>query len=175
MDNVIKQLKETKVDAIYGKRKHFNAQTRKQNWYKKLSWLLIIISALASTSLLDTVFTNWLKCSTSIPLVLSVISTIIASIIKFEDYDKQSLGNAKVANMYLSISKNINYTISMIQDGCLSEEQILEQTKKILDDVNQANSLGAEFPTNKDDYNKAKEGIAHGEESYTDIEMKLWE
>ena len=38
MDNLVKQLKQFKTDAIYEKKKHYNAAERKRRYYKILSF-----------------------------------------------------------------------------------------------------------------------------------------
>lgn len=41
MDNIVKQLKQFKTDAIYEKKKHYNAAERKRRYYKILSFTQI--------------------------------------------------------------------------------------------------------------------------------------
>ena len=56
MDNVVKQLKQFKTDAIYEKRKHYNAAERKRKYYKWISIVQIILNAVAGTTLFTIVF-----------------------------------------------------------------------------------------------------------------------
>ena len=56
MDNVVKQLKQFKTDAIYEKKKHYNAAERKRKYYKWISIVQIILNAVAGTTLFTIVF-----------------------------------------------------------------------------------------------------------------------
>ena len=84
-------------------------------------------------------------------------------------------GNAKVAEMYLRISKEINLALNCIKDDFFSNQQIVEKAEKILLEIGQANEIDTQFPTNKKDYIKAQEGINNGQENYTNEELSLWE
>ena len=63
MDNIVKQLKQFKTDAIYEKKKHYNAAERKRRYYKILSFTQIFLNAITSTTLLTLVFGNIIKLS----------------------------------------------------------------------------------------------------------------
>ena len=108
MDNLVKQLKQFKTDAIYEKKKHYNAAERKRRYYKILSFTQIFLNAITGTTLLTLVFGKGSKVAEIIALILTIITTILASIQKIGDYEKQAQGNAKVADMYLRISKKIS-------------------------------------------------------------------
>ena len=94
---------------------------------------------------------------------------------KKQDYEKQAQGNTEVADMYLDIAKRTNFTICMIADGIISNENIAKRTEELLSKINKANKLGAQFSTNSRDYQMAREGILNGEEDYTEEDLELWE
>lgn len=77
--------------------------------------------------------------------------------------------------MYLDIAKRTNFTICMIADGIISNEDIAERTEDLLGRIDKANKLGAQFSTNNKDYQEAREGILNGEEDYTEEDLRLWE
>lgn len=175
MNNIVKQLKQFKTDAIYEKKKHYNAAERKRSYYKILSVTQICLNAITGTTLLTLVFGKGSNVAEIIALILTIIATISASIQKIGDYEKQAQGNAKVADMYLRISKKISLTLNFIKDKALSEQDIMKKVEEIQSEIGQANELGSQFPTNRSDYNKAKDGIQNGEENYTAEELDLWE
>lgn len=47
MQNTIKQLKKLRTDAIYGKKKHYNAASRKREHNRNIVIAQILISALS--------------------------------------------------------------------------------------------------------------------------------
>lgn len=175
MENVIKQLKQFKTDAIYEKKKHYNAADRKRRCYKWLSVTQIVLNAITGTALFTVVFGNNSKVAEILALIFTIAATILASVQKIGDFENQAQGNAKVADMYLGISKKINLILNFIKDGALTKQEIVEKAEEIRSEISQANEMGSQFPTNQKDYNKAQEGIKNGEENYTDEELELWE
>ena len=175
MDSIVKQLKQFKADAIYEKKKHYNAAERKRRYYRILSFIQIFLNAITGTTLLTVVFGKGSKMAEIIALILTIISTILASIQKICDYEKQAQGNAKAADMYLRISKKISLTLNFIKDKLLSEQDVMKRAEEIQSEMSQANEIGSQFPTNQGDYDKAKSGIQNGEENYTEEELDLWE
>lgn len=175
MDNIVKQLKQFKADAIYEKKKHYNAADRKRRYYKIFSVTQICLNAITGTTLLTLVFGKGSNLAEIIALIFTIIATILASIQKIGDYEKQAQGSAKVADMYLRISKRISLTLNFIKDKALSEQDIVKKVEEIQSEISQANELGSQFPTNRSDYDKAKNGIQKGEENYTTEELDLWE
>lgn len=175
MEHVIKQLKQFKTDAIYEKKKHYNAADRKRRCYKWVSITQIVLNAITGTTLFTLVFGEGSKVAEMLALIFTIAATILASVQKIGDFENQAQGNAKVADMYLRISKKINLTLNFIKDGILTNKEIVEKTEEIRSEISQANEIGSQFPTNQKDYNKAQEGIKNGEENYTDEELELWE
>lgn len=175
MENVIKQLKQFKTDTIYEKKKHYNAADRKREYYKWISIAQIILNAITGTTLFAVVFGEGSKAAELIALIFTILATILASVQKIGDFENQAQGNAKVADMYLRISKKINLILNFIKDGALSNQEILEKAEEIRSEISQANEIGSQFSTNQNDYNKAQTGIKNGEENYTDEELNLWE
>lgn len=175
MENVIKQLKQFKTDAIYEKKKHYNAADRKRKYYKWISITQIVLNAITGTTLFAVVFGEGSKVAELIALIFTITATIFASIQKIGDFENQAQGNAKTADMYLRISKKINLILNFIKDGALSNQEIVEKAEEIRSEISQANEIGSQFSTNQNDYNKAQVGIKNGEENYTDEELNLWE
>ena len=151
MEHVIKQLKQIRTDAVLGKKKHYNAADRKRKYDKYVSIGQIVINALTGTALLPVVFGEGNKIA------------------------EQAQGNTEVADMYLDIAKRTNFTLCMIADGIISNEDVAKRTEELLGRIDQANKLGAQFSTNNDDYQMARDGISNGEEDYTEEDLGLWE
>ncbi len=103
------------------------------------------------------------------------MAAILASVQKIFDFENQAQGNQKAADMYLGISKKINLILNFIKDGVLSNQEIVEKTEEVRNELSRANEIGSQFSTSQNDYKKAQIGIKSGEESYTDEELNLWE
>ena len=175
MEHVIKQLKQFKTDAIYEKKKHYNAADRKRRCYKWVSITQIVLNAIIGTTLFTVFFGEGSKVAEILALIFTIAATILASVQKIGDFENQAQGNAKAADMYLGISKKINLILNFIKDGALTNQEIVEKAEEIRSEISQANDIGSQFSTNQKDYNKAQEGIKNGEENYTEEELELWE
>ena len=175
MENIIKQLRQFKTDAIYEKKKHYNASERKRGYYKLISIAQIVLNAVTGTTLLSVVFGTGSREAEVTALIFTIASTILASVQKICDFEKKSQGNSKAADMYLRISKKISLVLNLIKDEMLSEQEIISKVEEIRCEICQANEIGSQFPTNKADYNKAQKGVMGGEETYTEGELMLWE
>ena len=132
----------------------------------------ILINALTGTALLPVVVGERNKVAYIVALLLAIIAMILSGVQKKQDYEKQAQGNTEVADMYLDIAKRTNFTICMIADGIISNENIAKRTEELLSKIDKANKLGAQFPTNSRDYQMAREGILTGEEDYTEEDLE---
>ena len=175
MDNTVKQLKQFRTDALYGKKKHYNAAERKRKYSMLFSVLQIVINAITGSTLLVVVFGDDNKCAEVLALIFSITATIVAGVQKLGDFENQSLGNQKVANAYLRIGKTINLILKLYEDGAYNRKELSEQTQKILADISETNELATQFSTSYKDYERAKQGIKNGEEDYTSEDMKIWD
>lgn len=174
-NNSIDSLKKKKIDAVYGKKKHFNASERHDKHFTRLNWLTIILSTLTSVSLLPQ-FKEILQIqfgettSNQISFLLSLILTIVLSLQKFYNFDELSQKNAKVANLYLRIYKDIGDYLSLLEDNRVEEKLLPRKLKEFQDRLDDANILAIGTKVNRHDYKNAKKGIDSGEESYTEGE-----
>ena len=174
MDNIKRLLEQFKVDAIYGKKKHYNASDRKRKYYKVTSTGQIIINTCTGAALFPIVFGEGNKIAEVLALVFTIVATILSAMQKVYDFEKQAQGNAKVGDIYLEISKLIKMTLCMIEDNVLSKEDVTARVDEIRKNLDQANKLGSQFPLSKQDFKKARKGVKEGEEKYTEEELELW-
>ena len=80
MENTIKQLKQFRVDAIYGKKKHYNAAFRKRKYYNFILGTQIVLNAITGTTLINVVFGEGSYTSEIFALILTIITTIFAGL-----------------------------------------------------------------------------------------------
>ncbi|QFG53332.1 SLATT domain-containing protein [Chryseobacterium sp.] len=173
MTNTIEILKKIKVDAVYGKKKHFNAADRKHNYNLCLGIPNLILNII-SGSILFYVLTDgidsWIKY---IPLILTLIIAILGGIQTFNNYEKKIEGHKRVGNKYLAIMKKCIRLDSYIKDNAISNDKLIEEIEILSKQIDETNVEAEAFPTNQNDYLKAKKGIENGEESYTIEELSI--
>ena len=131
MEHVIKQLKQFKVDAIYGKKKNYNAASRKRRYYKITSTGQIILNAITGTTLLAVIFGEgnkiaemgdmYLEISKLVNLLLCEIADDILSrdeILKRADEVRRSIDQAnKMGSQFPTSDNDYQEARKGIEDG----------------------------------------------------------
>lgn len=173
MENTTQIIKRIKVDAIYGKKKHFNAADRKQTYHYFIGIPLLVLNVI-SASILFYVLTdkvdNWVKY---IPLIIALITALLTGFQTFLNLEKKVEGHKRVGNKYLSIMKSCLLLEAGITDGIISNDEVRNKLHEISKRIDEVNVEAEAFHTSQKDYKKAKKGIENGEEFYTDNEINI--
>ena len=172
LKNSTNYLKKIKVDAAFGKKKHFNAADRKQRYYTTINLTILIINGIIGI-LLFVIISFGLNELRILPLVLAVAATILTGFQIQSNYSKTSEGHRNIGNRYLSIFKRSKKTEAYLDDGLMDKDSIIKSIDELTDEINTINSDAEAFPTSKNDYDKSKKGIDEGEELYTEDELDL--
>lgn len=173
MDNSLEKLKRIKVDSLYGKKKHFNAADRKEKFHYLIGIPLIILNLILG-SVLFYVLTDGAKGSLKyVPLVLTLITTLLSSFQTYFNLPKVVEGHRRIASHYLSIMKKCDRLHGYYLDGKLPPEDFIDRMEAISLEIEMINSNSEAFPTNTEDYVLAKTGIEQGEEEYSERELSL--
>lgn len=172
MENTIKNLKKIKVDAVYGKKKHFNAADRKQGYHTAINITNLIFEAIISILLFVILYTEnfWLKI---ISLIFAATVTVLIGFQIRSNYCKMAEGHRSVGNRYLALFKKCVRLEGYIKDNLIENNSIPDEIEGIADEIDKINIDAEIFPTSDNDYKKAKKGIESGEEDYTDEEFKV--
>lgn len=173
MNNTTDKLKRIKVDALYGKKKHFNAADRKERNHYKIGVPLIVINILTGSILFYVITdgaTDWIKY---IPLVLALISALLSGFQTYLNLQKKVEGHRRVGNKYLSIMKKCDRLQGYILDNAINIEELINRIEEIGLEIDSINIEAEGYPTNNSDYELAKKGIDAGEETYTEQDLNL--
>jgi len=167
------QINKIRIDALYGKKRHFNAADRIEGYNKRINTIIISLNVLMGSTflyLLTELDNNWIKYVGSI---LAFISALLVALSKYYDFNSQMEGHRIVANRYLSLSKKGDCVNAYISDGVISDDEIINKLDEISSEIAEINRDANSFPTNKSDYGKAQSGFQVGEETYTESELKI--
>ena len=173
MNNTTDKLKRIKVDALYGKKKHFNAADRNEKNHYWIGIPLIIINILTGSILFYVITdgaSNWIKY---IPLVLALISALLSGFQTYLNLQKKVEGHRRVGNKYLAIMKRCDRLQGYIKDQVISNDDLISRIEDIATEIGSINIEAESYPTNNSDYLLAKKGIENGEEEYTEKELNL--
>ena len=170
-EKTITNLKEMKVNAVIGKKKHFNAANRKLWYFNVTTVSILIINAVVGVLLFAVLITEELLLK-YISLILAAIGTVLSGVQIKCNFYKISEGHRAIGNRYLSTYRKCKRTEGYIEDGQL-KENIPETIEEIAEELDNIDTEAQTFPTNEKDYEKSQEGIESGEEDYTDKELNL--
>ncbi|MFZ2542072.1 MAG: SLATT domain-containing protein [Gallionella sp.] len=165
------RLKQIRTDALYGKKKHFNAADRKKTYQTALGTSVIIINVLLGSALLALLKTEVPEPMKWIGAGMAAFAAVLTSIQTFFGYQKVIAGHRHVANRYLEVSKQISNTLAGHNDNAIQNIDLLKRLENFTTTMSKINADANAYPTNDDDYRKAKKGIESGEEHYTDREL----
>ena len=173
MTTTEEKIKRIKVDCLYGKKKHFNAADRKENYHYWIGVPLTIITILTTTILfyvLTDGAANWIKF---VPLFLAFAASFLSGFQTYFNFNKLVEGHRRVANKYLALLKKADRLQGYIQDKIITPEELVKQFEVIASEADEINKEAEPYPTSNSDYAMAKKGIESGEEEYTNKELEL--
>jgi ribosomal protein L14E/L6E/L27E len=169
MEKNFKELEKMRIDAMYGKKKHFNAADRKEKLYYRLKIPIIILDVIVGSSFLYLI----IQANTFmgyIPSFIGLIVSVLSSLIVFLNLPKTIEGQRKIANRYLAIMKKCDRVKIYISEKFISKNQIYDKLEEIAHETDIINKDAEQYSTNAKDYQRAKDGVISGEEDYTEKE-----
>ncbi len=173
MNNTTDKLRRIKVDALYGKKKHFNAADRNEINHYRIGIPLVIINIITGSILFYVISdgaNNWIKY---VPLVLALIAALLSGFQTYLNLQKRVEGHRRVGNKYLAIMKKCDRLQGYMADNVTSNNDIISRIEIISNEIEAINIEAESYPTNTSDYKLAKKGIENGEEEYTEKELNL--
>jgi len=173
MESTLNRLTRIKVDALYGKKKHFNAADRIQRYHYSLGIPLVVVNILTGSVLVYVLTendTNWVRY---VPLVLAFGASLLGGLQTFFNFPRKVEGHRRLGNRYLSIMKRCDRLQAYVNDSIIEEKKFIEELEAIASEVDSINQDSEALPTSTEDYEKARQGIESGEEDYTAKELEV--
>jgi hypothetical protein len=168
---IIKKIKELKVDALYGKKKHYNAADRKQSYHMLIGIPLTIINIFLGSYIFAIITQRWPDGSNWLVGVLALIAAILAAFQTFFNFERQVEQHRSIATRYLAVTKGCSRLIAYYLDGQIVASELKHEFEEYSRNYDQITSDSERCPTNEDDYNSARQGFNDGEEDYTKSEL----
>ncbi|MCX6177787.1 MAG: SLATT domain-containing protein [Chlorobiales bacterium] len=168
MRNLLNILKQIRADAIFGKKKHFNAADRKEKYNHRISLLVAITSLFASSSLFYSIIQTKFFYTENISLVLVLLIMILSWVQIYFNWQKEAYEHRRIANKYLGLAKKCSIVVSQIEDKIIDENALVKEVNALSLLINEINKDADSHPTNNNDYQMARKGIEEGEEIYTE-------
>jgi len=168
---VAEKLKRVRVDALYGKRKHFNAADRKRRYHLCLGVPVLAIGVLGGSTLFallgDTVpeYAKWVGA------FLALVSALLAGLQTFFNFRKAVEGHCTIATRYLGLAKRVELILAAHRDGVIDTVALFEEAEAVVTEYADITRDANVFSTRMKDYDLARKGFEQGEESYTEQEL----
>lgn len=169
------RLKQLRADALLGKKKHYNAADRKQVYQDRIGVALVVLNLVIGSGFLILLraeaadFVKWLGAG------LSLIAAILTGFQKHFGFQKAVTGHRSIAGRYLDLAKECSNVLADFEDGQISPSQLLKRRDAIQKVLSRIDHDAHAFVPSPKDYDLAKQGMAAGEETYTDEDLKAGE
>ncbi|MFA7007134.1 MAG: SLATT domain-containing protein [Verrucomicrobiia bacterium] len=169
------RIKKIRVDAIYGKKKHFNAADRKRSYQQYVSVTVIVVNVILGSAL-------FLYAKVAIPEemkwiggCLALCSAALTALQSYFSWPKMVQGHCKIGARYLSLAKNCSNTLAQKADGLISDAQLVKQLELLTKELSKVDESANAYPTSKADYRASQHGLSGGEENYSELEINAGE
>jgi hypothetical protein len=169
--NTIRAVERLRVDATYGKKKHFNAADRKERYNTRIGLSLIAANVVIASNLIYVLVSDIHTIYTAISLI-GFTATLLAIVQAFFNYSRTAEQHRMVATKYLHIVKECSRTKAYYQDGALSADELRERLDNLARKYELITEDATCLSTNRKDYEKAREGFEDGEERYSQGEYQ---
>ena len=165
------QIQQLKVDALYGKKKHFNAADRKRGYRLWLNIPILVINAVLGSLLMTILEESSPDVFKWVAAILAILAAVLSAITIFLDLAKQVEGHRRVGNKYLAVAKQSQRLLAYEADGLVDNAEMVKRLEHLADSNNEANREAEAFHTNTSDFKKAQRGMQAGEEEYLVSEL----
>lgn len=167
----LQEVEKLRVDALYGKKKHFNAADRKQRYHLWTGIPALIINLLLGSYLVGALSSvlpdlcNWAGAG------LAVIAAALIAVQTTFNFERKAEQHQSIGTRYLSVAKECGRLIAYCKDGKVGIDELRSQLESLAIRHDEINADAAKCPTNNADYRKAQQGLKEGEEKYTETEI----
>lgn len=134
---------------------------------------LLVINVITGSVLFATLTTDTVTWVKYIPLIPTLIATLLGAFQTFFNLQKKIEGHRRVGNKYLAILKRCDRLQGYISDKIISNENVIKHLEEISQEIDTVNVEAESYPTSDKDYLLAKKGIESGEETYTETELNI--
>ena len=173
METLNEKIKKVKVDCLYGKKKHFNASDRVEDYHYWIGIPLTIINIITGTVLFFIFTDNTQSSLKLLPIILAFVAALLSGFQTYFNFNKKVEGHRRIGNRYLSVYKTCDRLQAYISSNHIENNDIIQRLENIAKEIDDVNKEAEQFPTSKKDYKLAQCGIKNGEENYTKEELEL--
>lgn len=150
---IINEIEKLRLDAKFGKDKHFAAADRTRAYHYWFGVPVIIITVFLGSA----VFADLTGAQKIIGAILAYISALLVSLQTFLNPKEMEKGHRSIGNRYLEISRTCLLILAKLEDKIHTLAQATEEYEKLLSTYNETNIEAEAFPISKSDFKNADE------------------
>lgn len=169
------RIKQIRALALFGKKKHYNAADRKQRYHDRLGVAVITINVVLGSGLVAMLGAQTADAVKWSGAALSLVAALCAAYQKFFGLQQAITGHRRVAGCYLELADEAQNLLASFCDGMVSDVQLGKSRDALQKKLTRLNTEAHSFSTSLSDYAQAQQGMANGEETYTEAELKFGE
>lgn len=166
------RVRQIRADAVFGKKKHYNAADRKQHYNLWLGISIIVINVFLASAVVSLFKESIPELAKWIGAGLSFLAALIAGFQSFFGFQKSIAGHRSIAGRYLDVVKQTSNVLASYADGAITESQLSKKLDTLSSSIARIDSDAHAFPTNDGDFQLARAGIDSGEECYSDSDLR---
>ena len=166
--NLILEIKKTRVNAMYGKKRHYNASDRKRRAHHWLTYSVLVLNIVTGSVLFGVMKKQLWE---DFPALLALSSAILIGTEEYFKFGKHAGEHHSIASRYLGLQRECAGLVALHADGAVGDAELKRRFGSIQTALTEIDTSAAAYPTNAKDYNISRAGVADGEERYTDAEL----
>lgn len=167
-DQMTAEIKKLRVNALYGKKRHYNASERKRRIHLALTYAVLVLNLITGSVLFGLIKAHF---GEYFPACTALLSAFFIGTSEFFKFGKHATEHHTIGDRYLGIVRDCAGVVALHGDGQIGDADLkarLIELQKVLTEVD--TSAGS-YPTNRCDYEASRKGVADGEENYTPQEL----
>lgn len=174
-EQTLRRIRQIRTDAVLGKKKHYNAADRKQQYQDRIGLSVILINLIVGSGLFILLRAETAEVMKWLASILSLTAAVLAASQKYLGFQRIVDGHRSVANRYLDVSKRCTDLLAEYEDGLTIGPQLIKARNSISRALSEINSNAHSFPTSRADFEVARKGLSSGEEEYSDKDLEAGE
>lgn len=169
--STVNEIRKLRVNAVYSKKTHFNAASRKKKYHHRLTLPTVIINVITGTTLFA-LMSKEMNDKIWIPAILAFISAILSGVSEYFKFGKSSEQHEQVATRFLQIIRKCDASIAKFKDDLIDLKILSTQYDELAIELDEINASAAPLQPSDSDYQKSRLGVNDGEETYTEAELR---
>lgn len=167
----VEQIRKLRFNALIGKKKHFNAAERKGQYHTRTALAVVLLNVILGSAFflyIKEIVPDGIKWAGA---AISLGAAALMGLQSHFSWPRMVQGHRTVAAHYLELTKRCSNLLAQHADGIVTNAQLGSQLDKLTKEQARIDESANAYPTNRADYQQAKQGLSEGEEQYTEQEL----